>query len=286
MMHAENGMAIDVVAAQTRRGRARPTRTATASPARPSSRARRPTGSSAWPRRPACRSTSSTSRRSDALDRGPRGPRPRHEGLRRDLPAVPVPVARRPGQRLRWREVRVLPSPATEGPLGRAVDRAGQGRPPARRDRSLPVRLPRPEGARAAATSARSRTACRASRTGSTCSTTAASSAGRITPRALGRDHLDGAGQDVRDVPAEGRDRRRLRRRHRHLRPEPPPHDLGIDPPHGRRLLVLRGPRASRAASDIVLSRGSVIVRDGEFTGRAGQGRFIKRAPADHARMS
>jgi dihydropyrimidinase len=38
--------------------------------------------------------------------------------------------------------------------------------------------------------------------------------------------------------------------------------------------------------SDIVLSRGSVIVRDGTFTGRKGHGRFIKRAPADFARMA
>ena len=45
-----------------RRRRARPIRSATASPARRSSRARRPTGSSAWPRRPVSRSTSSTCR--------------------------------------------------------------------------------------------------------------------------------------------------------------------------------------------------------------------------------
>jgi dihydropyrimidinase len=44
--------------------------------------------------------------------------------------------------------------------------------------------------------------------------------------------------------------------------------------------------RSVQGGSDIVLSRGSVIVRDGEFTGRKGNGRFIKRAPADHARMS
>ena len=36
--------------------------------------------------------------------------------------------------------------------------------------------------------------------------------------------------------------------------------------------------REVQGASDIVLSRGSVIVRDGEFTGRKGHGRFIKRA--------
>jgi dihydropyrimidinase len=38
--------------------------------------------------------------------------------------------------------------------------------------------------------------------------------------------------------------------------------------------------------SDIVLSRGSVIVRDGQFTGKKGAGRFVKRAAADHARLS
>ncbi len=44
--------------------------------------------------------------------------------------------------------------------------------------------------------------------------------------------------------------------------------------------------REVQGASDIVLSRGSVIVRDGEFTGRKGHGRFIKRAPADYARLA
>ena len=68
-------------------------------------------------------------------------------------------------------------------------------------------------------------------------------------PRALGRDHLDGAGQAVRDVPEEGRDRDRLGRRPGRLRPEPQAHDLRGDPPHGRRLLVLRGPdRPGRVA--------------------------------------
>jgi dihydropyrimidinase len=44
--------------------------------------------------------------------------------------------------------------------------------------------------------------------------------------------------------------------------------------------------RAVQGRSDIVLSRGSVIVRDGTFTGRKGQGRFIKRAPADFVRKN
>jgi dihydropyrimidinase len=44
--------------------------------------------------------------------------------------------------------------------------------------------------------------------------------------------------------------------------------------------------RTVQGGSDVVFSRGSVVVRDGQFTGRKGAGRFIKRAPADFARMS
>jgi dihydropyrimidinase len=44
--------------------------------------------------------------------------------------------------------------------------------------------------------------------------------------------------------------------------------------------------RVVQGASDIVMSRGAVIVRNGEFTGRVGAGRFIKRGRADHVRIS
>jgi dihydropyrimidinase len=44
--------------------------------------------------------------------------------------------------------------------------------------------------------------------------------------------------------------------------------------------------REVQGASDVVLLRGSVIVRDGQFTGRKGHGRFVKRATADHARIA
>ena len=42
--------------------------------------------------------------------------------------------------------------------------------------------------------------------------------------------------------------------------------------------------RTVQGGSDVVLSRGSVIVRDGTFTGMKGHGRFIKRSTADYAR--
>jgi dihydropyrimidinase len=44
--------------------------------------------------------------------------------------------------------------------------------------------------------------------------------------------------------------------------------------------------RQVTGASEIVLSRGTVIVRGGEFTGRKGHGRFLKRGTADIARLS
>jgi len=44
--------------------------------------------------------------------------------------------------------------------------------------------------------------------------------------------------------------------------------------------------RTVQGASDVVLSRGAVVVRNGEFTGRKGAGKFLKRSPADYARMA
>jgi dihydropyrimidinase len=44
--------------------------------------------------------------------------------------------------------------------------------------------------------------------------------------------------------------------------------------------------REVQGGSDIVLSRGTVVVRDGEWTGPAGHGKFIRRSPADFARLA
>ncbi len=44
--------------------------------------------------------------------------------------------------------------------------------------------------------------------------------------------------------------------------------------------------RTVQGRSEVVLSRGSVIVRDGKFTGRKGYGKFLKRATADYARTA
>ncbi|WP_344750986.1 hypothetical protein [Micromonospora olivasterospora] len=87
-------------------------------------------------------------------------PRHRPERVRRDLPAVPVPVAGRHGRvRLRGREVRRLSPAAPEGAPGGAVAGPAHQRPVA--------------GSWVGATSPRSRTGCRAWSTGWTCSTRA-----------------------------------------------------------------------------------------------------------------
>jgi dihydropyrimidinase len=44
--------------------------------------------------------------------------------------------------------------------------------------------------------------------------------------------------------------------------------------------------RQVQGRSDVVLSRGSVIVRNGEFAGRKGDGRFVKRSTAEYARLA
>jgi dihydropyrimidinase len=44
--------------------------------------------------------------------------------------------------------------------------------------------------------------------------------------------------------------------------------------------------RTVQGGSDIVMSRGSVVVRNGTFTGRKGYGKFVKRSPADFVRSA
>ena len=152
-------------------------------------------------------------------------------------------------------------------------------------DRPLPVRLPRPEGARQGRLPQDPERPARASRTGSTCSTTAASwAAGSRRERWV--EIVSTAPAKLFGMyPQQGRGRRRLGRRPRRLRPGPQAHDLGHDPPHGRRLLVLRGPdRPGRQRRRPVRAARSSSATASSPAGRA-TARFIKRAPADHARL-
>ena len=44
--------------------------------------------------------------------------------------------------------------------------------------------------------------------------------------------------------------------------------------------------RTVQGASDIVMSRGTVVVRNGEFMGRKGHGQFVRRSTADYVRAT
>ena len=44
--------------------------------------------------------------------------------------------------------------------------------------------------------------------------------------------------------------------------------------------------RAVQGGSDVVMSRGSAVVRDGKFTGKKGAGKFLKRSAASYARLA
>ena len=41
-----------------------------------------------------------------------------------------------------------------------------------------------------------------------------------------------------------------------------------------------------QGASDVVMSRGTVLVRDGQWVGPAGHGKFVTRSRADFARLA
>ena len=181
--------------------------------------------------------------------RGGRGPRRGLQRVRRDLPAVPVPVHRRPGA------ARTSRAPSTSAPrrCGRAEHQAALWRGLRTNDLSvvstdhcpfcfkgqkelglgdfskIPNGLPGVEHRMDLLHQG--------------------VVDGHISPPALDRDRLRHAGPDVRALPAQGHDRAGLRRRRRHLRPERDAGALGVDAPHERRLLVLRGQARSPAGS-------------------------------------
>ena len=195
------------------------------------------------------------------------------------------------GQRVRGRQVRVLAAAAHRRTTGTSSGRASSrttcrsSRPTTARSTSTARR------SSARATSARSPTACPASRIASTCCTTAASSAAGSAVERWVEIISTAPGEAVRDVPAEGRDRGRRRRRPRRLRPGPDAHDLGVDPSHGRRLLVLRGPRsragatsscpAARSSSATASSRAARATAGSSSDPRPTTPGWAERRPAD-----
>ena len=218
MIHAENGIAIDaIVAAALARGQTDPIFHGLTRPAEMEGEAAnrairlaQVTGAPALHRPPLLRARSR---------RGRRGPRPRPEHLRRDLPAVPVLVRGGHGTAgLRGRQVRVHAAASAPRAPGGALAGPAHRRPVGRGHRPLPVLLRGAKGAGRRATSRRSRTACPGVENRMDLIYQGVVS-GEISPRALGRGDLDQPGQDVRPLPPKGSHRPGLGRRHRHLRP-------------------------------------------------------------------
>ena len=110
--------------------------------------------------------------------------------------------------------------------------------------------------------------------------------AGRISQERWVDDHLDRAGEAVRDVPAQGRDRRRRGRGHRRLRPEPEADDQRGEPPHGRRLLVLRGLDRSRARRTSCSAAARSSSATASSPGARATAGSSSAAPADYARLA
>ena len=166
-MHAENGGVIDELVKEALPQGADRAEVSRADASADAPRAKRPGARSRWRRWRASRSTSSISRPRDALREGEAGARHGAARLRRDLPAVPVPVVRQlRGAGLRRREVRDVAAAAREVAPGRAVEGAREERPAGDLDRPLPVLHGRTRSSWARTTSARSRTARRGSRRG------------------------------------------------------------------------------------------------------------------------
>ena len=212
----------------------------------------------------------------EARDRG-------RDGLRRDLPAVPVPVARRHGQRVRGREVRLLAAAAPEGPPGRAVD-AASSRTTCRSSRPTTARsTSRARRSSAGATSARCPTACPASRTGSTCSMTGASwgagsraSAGSRSSRRRRRKLFGLYPRKGAVAVGLGRGPRRLRPERASGRSRPRPTTWTS---------TTRATRAARSRAHRTSCCRAARSSSGTASspGRKGHGRFLKRDLADFA---
>ena len=211
-----------------------------------------------------------------ALEAVAAGPGHRAERVRRDLPAVPVAVHRRPGPAgLRGGQVRRLAAAAAQGPPGLAVEGPAHQRPVGGVHGPLPVLLQGPEGTRPGRLlQDPQRDARRRAPDGP-----AARRGGRgpAEPDPLGGGRVDHAGQDVRPVPAQGRDRRRA-----------PTRTSSIYDPQARQTLSAATHHMNvdysayegmEITGQVVttLSRGRVVIGDGAYQGSPGHGAFLSR---------
>ena len=283
-MHAENGGVIDTLVKEAlRKGQTAPKYHALTRPTRAEGRGHRPRHR---PRRDGGRAD---------LHRAPlllgraredqAGPRHGPARLRRDLPAVPLPVLRRlRAAGLRRREVRDVAAAAREVEPGRALEGPPEERPPGGLHRPLPVLHERggPEAARQGRLLEDPQRRARASRPGSCCSGTAGVRTGRIDAHRFvelvstnpakmfglwPRKGTIAVGSDGDLVLWDPERETTLSAKTHHMR-------VDYNPYEGR---VVKG------APAMVLSRGEVIVDHGAFKGAAGA-RAVPEAAAGGCR--
>ena len=273
MMHAENGIAIDVLVAQALaaghtdpgwHGRTRPPELEGEATSR-AIRLAQVTGAPLYIVHLSARQALDAV--TEARDRGA-------QRVRRDLPAVPVPVPGRPGRAgVRGREVRLLAAGPPKEHWAAHVARA-----------CAPTTCPScpPTTARsasrsrrswAAATSPRSRTACPGIEHRIDLLHQGVVD-GELSLGPVGRGELDHPGPDVRPLPAQGHDRPRLGRRHRASTTRPrgtccprQTHHMAVD------YSAYEG-REVQGQVTTVMSRGEIILsrRRVARAGRAGAG--------------
>ena len=276
MMHAENGIAIDQLVAQAiAAGQTDPVQHGLTRPPELEGEATSRAITAGQGHRRAAVHRAPV--RAAGAGGGRGGPGHRPERVRRDLPAVPLPVHRRPGQAgLRGRQVRGLSPAAAEVAPGDAVAGAAHQRPVRGVHRPLPVLLQGPEGARPRRLlQDPERDARRRAPDGP-----AAPGRGRPARsrcRAGSRSRSTTPARMFGLYPRKGVIAARRGRGHRDLRPDGQADAVGGDAPHERGLLGVRGHGDHRPGARPCCRAGSVVIDAGEYRGRPGHGRFLAR---------
>ena len=280
MMHAENGIAIDVLVAQAlargdtdpiNHGLTRPWETEEEATHRAIMLARL-TGAPLYVVHMSAKQAVAT-----LAARARRG----LQRLRRDLPAVPLPLARGAARRtgLRGREVGVLHPAAVpgRGPPGRAVALPAHRGPQRGQHRPLPVLHEGAEGARHRRLLQDPQRDRRRSSTAWTCSTRA-SSTGEITLERWVELCSTTPARMFGLYGAQGRHRAGRGRRHRRLRPAGPhEHRARQDAPHEHGPLRVGGRSRSTGTSTSSCPAARSSSATGSSGARKGHGQYLKR---------
>ena len=162
-----------------------------------------------------------------------------------------------------------------EGEHRAAVEGSEARLPAGSLDRPLPLQFQGPERARPRGFPQDPQR--RAGRRGSAVAGLRRRDEARVLAEQMGRHLLDRVGEDVRHVPEEGHDRRRLRCGHRHLRSRTSSARISAKTHHMNCDYSLFEGWRIKGKPETVLSRGKVIIENNQYKGKPGEGKFLKR---------